>query len=181
LMAWTRREALAGNDPEKMKTEAGDSGTCTHRLVECHIKGIEPDLSDFTQNQIDKAENGFLAFLDWEKNNKLEYVAIEIPVVSEELRYGGTVDMITKKNGSLWLIDLKTSKGVWPEMKVQVAAYKYAYEQQEGKRIDECHLLQLNKEDGSFQHHSLSREQVDDAWLVFEHCRRLYEIQKRLK
>uniref|UniRef100_A0A6M3LCG6 Putative PD-(D/E)XK nuclease superfamily protein n=1 Tax=viral metagenome TaxID=1070528 RepID=A0A6M3LCG6_9ZZZZ len=181
LMAWTRREALAGQDPEKLKEEAGDSGTCTHRLVEAHIKRVEADLKDFTANQINKAETGFLAFLDWEKENKLEYVGLEFQVVSESLRYGGTIDILARKNSSLWQVDLKTSKGIWPEMKVQVAAYNYAYEEQEGKHIDECHLLQLNKEDGSFQHHKLSREQIDDGLEVFLACRKLYDIQKRFK
>jgi len=181
LIAWARREALAGRDPDKVRDEAADSGTCTHYLIECHIKGIEPDLKDFTQAQIDKAETGFLAFLDWEKENRLDYKDIEIGVVSEQYRYGGTVDMIARNNGDLWLIDLKTSRNIYPEHKIQTAAYKYAYEEQEGVEIARCIIVQLSKEDGSFQHHKLSKEQVDDGWEVFRLCRQLYDLQKRFK
>lgn len=179
LIAWARREALAGKDPDKIRDEAAESGTCAHYLIECHIKGKEPDLEDFTQAQIDKGENGFLAFLDWEKENKLDYKAIEFGVVSEKYRYGGTIDMIASKNGDLWLLDLKTSKGVYAEHKVQVAAYKNAYEEQEQKEINECHIIQLSKDDGSFQHHKLSKEQIWDGWDAFKYCRALYDLQRR--
>lgn len=179
LIAWARREALAGRDPDKIRDEAADSGTCTHYLVECHIKGIEPDLKDFTQNQIDKGETGFLAFLEWEKENALEYVHIELPVVSEQWRYGGIVDMVAKKNGQLWLLDLKTSKAIYAEHKIQVAAYRNAYEEQSANSIQQCHIIQLNKETGGFQHHHLNNDEVLMGWMVFRHCRELYDLQKK--
>lgn len=178
LIAWARRTALAGQDPDKIRDDAADSGTCTHYLVECHIRGVEPDTSGFTQAQIDKAETGFLAFLEWEKNNKLDYKHVELRVVSEEHRYGGTIDMIVQKNGCLWMLDLKTGKSVYPEHKVQIAAYSAAYTEQEGQKIDEHHILQLNKDDGSFQHYKLSNLQITLGWQVFKHCRKLYDLQK---
>lgn len=181
LIAWARREALAGKDPELIKTEAGSSGTCTHYLVECHIKGVEPDLKDFTQAQIDKAETGFIAFLDWEKTCELDYLKLEYGVVSELHRYGGTCDMIAKKNGSLWLLDLKTSKGVYAEHKIQVSAYKEAYEEQEEQRINECHIIQLSKDTGGFQHHKLTDIELTNGWEVFRYCRNLYDLQKVMK
>jgi len=181
LMAWCRREALAGNDPDKMADEAADSGTVAHRLVEAHIKGVEADLSDFTKNQIDAGETGFLAFLDWEKEQDIIYEHIEYPVVSQQYRYGGTIDMVAHKNGSLWILDLKTSSGIWPEMKCQVAAYSMAFEEQEQQQVHEWHILKLDKKDGSFQHHKLSGPEVAKAWEVFKHCRALYDLQKEIK
>jgi hypothetical protein len=178
LMNWARREALAGNDPNKVRDEAADSGTCTHYLIECHIKKIPPDLTDFTQRQIDAAMFGYKAFLDWEGQNKLDYKHIEIGVVSEAYKYGGTVDMIAQRVGVLWLLDLKTSKAIYPDHKIQVAAYRKAYEEQEQEQIHECHILQLSKEDGSFQHYRLSDEQVDYCWSVFLCCRELYDLKK---
>jgi hypothetical protein len=178
LIAWARREALAGNDPTKVRDKAADIGTLTHYMVECHIKGTDPDLSEYSAANIDKAENGFLAFLDWEKDVKPTYLNSELGVVSEKYRYGGTVDQIVKKNGDLWLLDLKTSKGIYVDMKIQVAAYKMAYEEQTGRILSEVHILKLGKEDGSFEHHKLSQKDIDYGWAVFQHCRRLYDIQK---
>jgi len=179
LIAWARREALAGKDPDKIRDEAADSGTCTHYHIECHIKQIEPDLKDFTQAQIDKAETGFLAFLEWEKQCKLEYEKIEYGVVSETYRYGGTVDMIAKKNGSLWLLDIKTSKAVYAEHRIQTVAYMMAYEEQEQERIKEGHILQLSKDTGGFQHHILTEIDIKNGWEVFKRCRELYDLQKK--
>ena len=181
LMAWSRREALKGNDPDAMAQEAADSGTVSHKLVEAHIKGVVADLSDFTKNQIDAGKIGFGAFLDWEKEQGLTYDHIEYPVVSEVHRYGGTIDMIAHKNGSLWILDLKTSSGIWPEMKCQVAAYSMAFEEQDRRQIHEWHILKLDKKDGSFEHHKLSGPEIAKAWEVFLHCRALYDLQKEIK
>lgn len=178
LIAWARREGLAGNDPTKIRDSAADIGTLTHYMVECHIKGVEPDLDEYSKAHIDKAENGFLAFLDWEKDNKPTYIESEVGIVSEKYRFGGTIDSIVKKNGSLWLLDFKTSKGVYVDHKIQVAAYAKGYEEQKDKVINEVHILRLGKEDGAFEHHKLSDRDVENGWIVFIHCRKLYDIQK---
>jgi len=186
LIAWARREALAGRDPNKILEQAGDIGSVVHKLIEAHIKSaienkkIEADLKDFSQADIDKAENAFIAYLDWEKRNNLVYVASEMQIVSKVWRYGGTIDILAKNNGKLWLIDPKSSKGIYPEFVVQVAAYKFAYETEiENGFIDEIHLLHLGKENGSFADHKLSDEEILNAWDVFVNCRELYDLKKR--
>ncbi|GAH05015.1 unnamed protein product, partial [marine sediment metagenome] len=66
LIAWARREALAGRDPDKILDQAGDIGSVMHLFVEAHIKSkiknkkIEADLKDFSSADIDKAENAFI-------------------------------------------------------------------------------------------------------------------------
>ncbi len=182
LIAWARREALKGNDPDKMRDDAADTGTVTHLLVQAHIEGKEADLSDYTQNQIDKGETGFLAFLEWEKNNKLKYLGSEIGVVSEKYRYGGTIDAIAQNGDKIWLLDFKTGSGVWPEHKIQVSAYRGAYtEANLLGRIDECYILHLNKETGIPVPYRIAPEQLEIGWQVFLRCRELYDYQKQLK
>jgi len=178
LIAWARREALAGNDPDKIRDNAADTGTLTHYLVECNIKGEKPYLDDYSKNDIDRAETGYLAYLEWVDKNNVEYLASEMQVISEKYRYGGTIDIIAKKDKSMWLIDIKTSKGIYPNHKIQVAAYKKAYEEQEGKEINQCHIIKLSKDDGSFEHHIISDEQVEAGWEAFQHCLELYKLQK---
>jgi len=190
LIAWARREALAGRAPDKLLEKAGDIGSITHLLIEAHVKSfiknekIEADLSEFGKADIDKAETAFLAFLDWEKHNHLTYTESEKVVVSQSLRYGGMIDILAMQDGKLWLIDPKSSKGIYPEFIVQVSAYKRAYEEQalvdgtKSNQIDEVHLLHLGKENGEFSDHKLSRQQLDMAFKVFDYCRALYDLKK---
>lgn len=186
LIAWARREALAGRDPDKILEQAGDIGSIVHLLIEAHIKNkiAKQDhlyiahLKDFSPADIDKAENAFIAYLDWEKRNDLIYIASEKVVISEQYRAGGMIDILAKNNNHLWLIDPKSSKGIYPEFIVQVSAYKLFYEEQEGELIDEVHLLHLDKKNGSFADHKLSLEQLIYGGSVFRNCRKLYDLKK---
>lgn len=185
LIAWARRLALAGQDPDKVLEQAGDIGSIVHLLIEAHVKGkinnkeTVADLEDFSSADIIKARTAFSAYLDWEKHNDLIYVASEKRVVSESCRAGGTIDILAKNNEHLWLIDPKSSKGIYPEFIIQVSAYVLFYKEQEGKDINEVHLLHLGKEDGSFADHKLSEQQLVNGVAAFLHCRKLYDLKKR--
>ena len=181
LISWARKEALAGNDPDKILEEAGNVGTCTHYLIQCHINGVKPDLSGFTSDQIEKAETGFLAFLEWEKGAQLTYEHIELPVVSEKYCYGGTIDMIARKDGELWLCDIKTSRSIYSEHIIQLAAYYRAYVEQEQKQLHKFLLLHIGKNDGSFAAHQIAGPKIATAWEVFEHLRALYDLEREMK
>jgi hypothetical protein len=43
--------------------------------------------------------------------------------INEQVGYGGTFDLIVEWKGHRWLIDLKTSKGIYPITAGQLAAY----------------------------------------------------------
>ena len=181
LMNWSRNMALDGIDPDKVKEQAGDIGTLIHDMIEAHIVGEEFDTSGSPQVEIDKAENGFLAFLDWEATNKPQYLGLEIEVISEVYMYGGTMDILCHIAEKLIQIDIKSSSGVYPEMIIQVAAYQAAYEEQEGKHIDENHILKLGKEDGGFEHHKITQQKIDAGWKVFKNLLAIKQIQKELR
>ncbi len=178
LMAWQRRELLAGNDPDKIRDQAADIGTLAHFMVECHVKGLQPDTSEFSAADIDRAENGFLGFLEWEDQYKPEYVGSEIQMVSEVHGFGGTADFIARLGNRLVLLDLKTSRGVYIDHKIQVAAYKYAYEEQTGQTIDQVHVLKLDKNTGAFEHVPVPNQEIENCFLIFLHCLALYNLKK---
>jgi len=167
LMYWAVKETKAGRDPFAVRDKAADVGSIAHFLVECHINGWEPDLGDFAPNDIDKAENGFLGFLDWEKRFKPEYIHSEVQIVSDQLLYGGTIDVIARIDGKLCLLDLKTSKGVYIDHKIQVAAYRRLYEGFFQEKLNEVHILQLDKETGAFNHHPLANTEMDSCFYIF--------------
>ena len=180
LIAWSRREALAGNDPDKIKNEAAKPGTLTHSFIEGHIKGEKVDTSDFTENQIELAKNYYFAFVEWEKAMKPKYLGTEIQLVSEKYRFGGTADMIGEIGGELVLADWKTSKGIYPEMTIQIAAYKIAYEEMNpGKKVHHGGILRLDRETSAYDYHDISSKKMEWGWEVFQHCLALYALKKK--
>ena len=181
LVAWARRTALAGDDPDAVLKEAGAIGTLAHYLCECDIKGEEPELDDYSAEQIEKAENAFLGYLEWKKMTKPKYEAIELKMVSEKYKVGGTADFVARINNSLVLGDIKTSKGIYPEMTAQLAAYRKMYiEIQPKAKIESAMILKLDKNSGAFSHHFVGKSQLDWGWKVFEHCVALEELHKEL-
>ena len=181
LIAWARREALSGQDPSKVLAKAADIGTIVHYLIECHIKGKEADLGDYAANDIDKAETGFLGFLDWEKANEPEYKLIEKKLVSESLKVGGTLDMTCIIRGKKCIYDFKTSKGIYPDHKIQLAAYsKILQEMYPQVLVDEHHVIQVSKEDGGVTDHNIPATQIELGWEVFQHCVELYHLKKKM-
>ncbi len=105
--------------------ELADIGTLAHYLILCHLKGEKPDIKDYRKDHIDKAENSFLSYLEWEKGHKIEPVLLETPLVSEFWRYGGTPDCVCHLDGQecLILLDFKTG-GIFREHFWQLAAYE---------------------------------------------------------
>ena len=181
LVAWARRTALAGDDPDAVLKEAGAIGTLAHYLCECDIKGEKAELDDYSAEQIEKAENAFLGYLEWKKMTKPKYEAIELKMVSEKYKVGGTADFVARINDSLVLGDIKTSKGIYPEMTAQLAAYRKMYlEIQPKAKIESAMILKLDKNSGAFSHHFVGKSQLDWGWKVFEHCMALEELHKEL-
>jgi len=179
LMAWCRKEALAGNDPNLISAEAATIGTITHEMVAGKILGYEPDLTNYAPNHLQKARNGFDGFIMWNKDYTINYTDVERYVVSEKYRFGGALDLLGTRDGKTILLDLKTGNGVYKTHKAQVSAYKHAYEEMTGIKIDECHILNTNRETGAFTHYSLSENDIEVGWQVFEHCLGLYKLNKQ--
>ena len=176
LMAWQKKTLLAGEDPDKVRDKAADIGTIAHYLIECHLAGTEPDLTDYAIKDIDQARKCLSAYLDWASANHVEMLQSEAKLVSEEYQYGGTADKIAYINGVLGLMDFKTSRDVYPEMRVQIAAYGAAWRESfPDMPIQEYHILRISKEDASFQHHRYS--DLTAAFEVFCHLREIYRLR----
>ena len=124
LVRWANKLGLEGIDSSKYTDEAAAVGTLAHALVQAHLQGETLDTTMFSPTQVDLAENAVLSYLEWEKRHKIEPLICEVPMVSEKLRYGGTVDCYCMLDGIPTLIDFKTGKAIYDEYFVQTAAYK---------------------------------------------------------
>jgi hypothetical protein len=174
LIHWAWELGCKGEDYRKIRDKAGSIGTITHYLIEKHLKGEKPDLSEFSPANVDKAENAFLAFLDFEKSHKLKPIKQEFPLVSEKYGFGGTIDLYAELDDVSCLIDFKTSSGLWPSMRVQVAAYEELLKEN-GYKVDGVHLLRIDKETGEFSHHPLKDLSLE--WKLFVKLTEAYPLK----
>jgi len=191
LMRWSRQQGvIEGKDPDALRDKAAAAGTLAHEMMEAHIKELpEPDILGYTQEQVDHAEAGFDAFRAWEEEHSPAWMQSEMRLVVD--RVGGTLDGVAGMgDGGIWLVDFKTSKGVYPDMVIQVAAYRWLLSQRAwrddveewwpGIDVAGVMILHCNKETAEFRDVVLSDEALDVGLSSFQCCVRLYEDNKVL-
>lgn len=182
LVGWANRLGLQGIDSRKYNEEAKAIGTLAHYLVECDARGTEPNLKDYTANQIERASHSFKTWQRFKEGKTLEPVLIEGRLVSEEHRYGGTVDWYGKLDGTPTLIDCKTSSGIYMEHKAQTASYVKLL-RENGYTVKRAIVLRLgrNEDDDGGETHELGMKEAGICWQIFQQAHAIYELRKQLK
>lgn len=105
------------------------------------------DTQKATAEECDAALMGFDAFLAWGDSVDLEIINSE-QVVTDGEYYAGRYDLLARVNGTLTLIDIKTSTGIWDEYWLQCAGYAFALE----ALPDAIGVLRIDKQDGSIEY-----------------------------
>lgn len=111
--------------------EAADYGTMAHAWLESHLKGVVVDLGALPE----PARNAVNAYLEWQKEHKLETIKTEETFYNCKLNYAGTADWVGKLDGELSLGDWKTSSGVFFNYIIQGWGYVLADETQNAERL----------------------------------------------
>lgn len=143
-----------GLSPQSRRDQAADNGTSLHSQLEKLALGkkvkVTPELEPLLQW--------------WESRGigKEQVALTEKVVCSLKYKYAGTLDLALNLNKSLWVIDLKTGKSLYPKYKLQVEAYALAYEEMTGERVDKLGVLHLN--DGKCR--LVEYERCTEAWLA---------------
>jgi len=113
---------LLKGSPYSKRDEAGDRGTAVHNALEALVKG-EPLPTGLTEDEQACAASA-TAFLN-QRDSKV--LASEMIVFNKTMGYCGTLDLWDcDKDGTPWILDYKTSKGVYPDHGVQQVAYQRA-------------------------------------------------------
>jgi hypothetical protein len=134
--------------PNQKRDTAAVRGTDVHALAEKYIRGEEIEVAEALQPYVD----GYAAFIrDWNPASVHE----EIVVASRKHGYAGTLDSIQDiPTLGRSLVDYKTSRGVYGETALQVAAYRYAevYLDKDGNEqpmvpVDRTFVLHIKPDD----------------------------------
>lgn len=103
--------------------DSADLGTSIHEWMQADVgEGEYPDIS--TKNDL-----FFEMVGEWDKwfaGNFVEPVFTEATVYNSKEQYAGTLDCLWRINGKLCLIDMKSSRSLWPDHSRQLAALKEA-------------------------------------------------------
>lgn len=149
LLYWAWDLGKQGIDYKKARESAADIGTLAHFLIQCHLRGQEADLSEFSAEQQDKASNCFIKWLDFWQAQHLSPVAIEEGFVSEEFGYGGTIDLVAR-DGAMVLLDYKTSNAIYRPYLLQLAGYEMLWnENNPNQRIERRAIVRIGKSDSN--------------------------------
>ena len=156
--------------------DAANVGTEVHGFAESYGRW-KFDLEEKPSLPTEKrAFNGAQAFLNWVKENSVTFLECEKKIYSKNFEYAGTVDFVGRVDGKLTLADYKTSTAWYDEMGAQVAAYRYAYQEEKGVEPMDLLGLRFDKETGEFETHPVADGDGDFA--AFRHALGLYEWKR---
>lgn len=129
LQAW--RDRVGAEEADRRSKESTDRGTAAHNAIEAFLKG--------------EASDAPAGFLTWFKKYEPETVAVEAFCRSSLHEFAGKVDYICRIDGTLWIIDWKTSKHIHQGYELQLAAYREAWQEMKGERA-RTKVVQLTDE-----------------------------------
>lgn len=177
-----QREAaidLLKRSPYRTKTKAADLGSAVHKAVEAHTLG-QPVVVDWPEDVAP-----FMAqFEGFYRESSPEFLLSEATVYNRSQAYAGTLDMIVRlPDGQVWIIDVKTGKGIYPEVALQLAAYAKAEfigmpdgSEAPMPKIDRAGALHLRPEGWE-----LVEARIDDAiYNSFLYCREMFRWQEEI-
>jgi hypothetical protein len=182
LLYWAWKLGMEGKDYRKERDKAADIGTIAHFLIECFLNNQVADLSDYGQEDIDKALLCYNKFVDWWDEQSLEKVATEIQLVNEFYRYGGTIDLIARtQKGEHILLDFKTSKKISESYWRQCAGYAQLWNSNNPANPIKNHaIVRIGKqEEGDFE--VVWKDNLSNEWYVFQKQVDLYWAMQAAK
>jgi len=178
LVHWGAKLGREGKSPDKELKTAGRIGTIAHFLCQCDLLGWEPDLSDCDGDEVKSAQVAFGAYRTWFEQSGLRPVAVEMQLVSECYRFGGTIDLIgLDENEDLTLVDFKTSNGLYESYDFQVAAYATLFEEN-FRRLPIRNLLLVRMDKTKGVHQTRQLTSWKRQWEVYV---ALLRLAKRIK
>jgi len=161
-VAWALKNWLLTNTPEsanEIKTTTADFGTLMHDAYQRLLLGDEISLKDDFNNT--KAKKHLMSFHRWfhEFAPDVNTMQTEHTVASVKNKFAGTLDLSCKKDGELWIIDFKTTSGIYYSHELQLTAYKIAYEELYKVKVDHVGILRTGtRHKSEFEFKEITRE-----------------------
>lgn len=179
LIKWANNLGLEGIDSSKYTDEAASIGTLAHAIVQAHLTGETLDYTMFSPRQVDLAENSVISYLNWEAQHDIKPIMCEVPMVSDTMMYGGTVDCYCTLDGVPTLVDFKTGKAIYDEYFVQTAAYAELLKEK-GHPVEQIIILRIGRDETEgFETRTIT--DYRKYFKIFQNLLEIYFIKRELK
>ena len=163
----------AVNQYNEKRDSAADTGSKIHEWIEQYLDSGNKEIPEDQQ-----VAQGVIAFLDWIDKNDIKFEHSEKIVYSKKHQYVGRFDAIANINGTRYLIDFKSSKGVYNDFRYQLSAYLEAWNEEYNDNITKRMIVKLGKDTAEFETIELPEE---DHQKDFECFISLLTLKKRDK
>ena len=185
---FTREEMMmvateARGKPDEAKVKGGDTGSIIHDFAYDFSRSKThgtpaPTLDHINEEDPEgiKALNGINAFLEWYNTNRVEFIKAEYAIYYNSflagdtkegetvIEYIGIIDCVARVNGRIFVIDYKSSKGIYDDQRFQVSSYVKGWntDRKNGDKemAEGMLLLNFNKETGEAIIKEYSLEEV---------------------
>lgn len=141
LTSW--KVKLGKEESDKISGEAASIGSQVHKALEYVIKGKAVP-KDLLSEPVKKA---IKFFTEWCRKVIFKPISPEMTVHSDSFGFAGTLDCVGTIGNSLVIIDFKTSKQIWKEVWLQLAAYWWAYREMTKKEPDKLIVMRFTKKE----------------------------------
>lgn len=174
-----------GKTAHNQKKESACSvGTVVHKYAEEYSATKSTDMpegyEDLDDEEKERADKGIKAFMSWVEEKKPEFLQSEFPIFSKKQRFVGQSDELVQFEGGKYLLDYKTSKGVYSSHFYQASSYLKAYEEEHGDKLDGAMIIHFNKENGEFKVVVLSRSDLIQGYVGFKALQTIYSVDKEV-
>lgn len=176
-----------GMNASQILKEAGELGSEVHNAIDLFAKAGELSYLSAEGKELYTwtAWELICKAMEFFQKNKPEIIAHEFSFASDELGYGGTIDMVCRINGQVWLIDYKSGNAVYESHFLQIAAYAKAWNllnpQHKVERAGILHLKALtrgeDKKGEVIQGKGWKLEEsenIDNDFEYFQYCQKLW-------
>lgn len=143
LLQWMKE---MGSKSDEIRDSAGRRGSTVHTLTEDYDRGVEINLLGESGQPLYSMDEWsmFERYTDFSDRFTPVYELIEQQVICPALGFAGTLDRVGIIDGKKYLLDIKTSNGVYNSYWLQIAAYREAIRVNLNLHVDGVAILWLN-------------------------------------
>ncbi|MEK9644980.1 MAG: PD-(D/E)XK nuclease family protein, partial [Alphaproteobacteria bacterium] len=184
LIGWAHKLGREGRSLNE-RDKAADKGTATHALA-WRLLGYDDGTPVSAEDEREHMPNA-LRVVERIKAEGWEIIACEEALTVDfggGLGCGGTIDLVVRcaKRGGCGIVDLKSGKGIFPEVAIQLGAYRTMWNQQANLQHQADWAAVIHAHPGeALDVVDIPRESLDAGSFVFSHLLAIQSVRSKVR